>query len=330
MENSKILIIPPLHTGGGPGNAVSRITENFKILDISFTHNIFSFWNVALINVGTGIRVDIARALQFSRRIVYRVDGCYSQKVFDRQDRPWDVKYDKINKRITRFLKFSDFVIYQSNFTKNLLDLLYLRNSDYDIIPNGIDPDIFSPAETKVDRPVTIGCIATFRSNRIQQLLDIAIKIPFKHRFLLAGRMDEQCKYDLSKFNSNRYSHCTLDIRPPVIGDYHLVNLYREIDCFLHPFIGDTCSNSVIEALATGVPVVVPSWGGSSELIGDGGIIINQNPWENYQAYLNEFTEAISTISRKKDYYSSKARLRALNCYNIKKVTDKYLKALFP
>lgn len=329
MISKNVLIVPPIKLGGGPSNAVARIRDTLEYEKVGFTTNVLSRWNVALINVGTGIRFDVIRKLKFSRRLVYRVDGSFSKQTFVRQNRQWQSGFDQRNKRIALALEIADFVIYQSNFSKNNLDLLYKRlPGTYTIIPNGIDLTVFSPAnKIKSDIPV-LGCIGTFRENRILHLLDIAKTISFQHKLLLVGRMDQQCQHDLENYNQKDLAHCHLDVRPAVTGDYELVSLYREIDCFLHPVIGDTCSNAVIEALACGVPVVIPAWSGSSELIEEGGVIIQQSPWEDYQSYLQEYAQSAESVILNQASFSSLARNRACSAFDIHSIAASYRTAL--
>lgn len=329
LTEKAVLIVPFPQKGGGPGNAMSRVAQHLQNRGVFVTSNMVSRWNVALLNVGTGIRLDIIRLLRLSRRLVYRVDGCYSQLIFERQGRPWDAEYERINKRITLALRMADFVIYQSEFSKVLLDELHQRSpGTWAVVPNGIDLNVFLPTDNVRSVLPVLGCIGTFRANRVRHLLDIVSRVPFEHRLLLVGRMDDQCKRDLTEFSNQTAPHCTLDVRPPVVNDHQLIKLYQELDCFVHPIIGDTCSNAVIEALACGVPVIIPAWSGSSQLVGDGGIIIQQNPWQDYNIFTQACADAFANILKQRADYAHKARIQAVSQFDIKKTANVYYDAL--
>lgn len=328
-KRSKIVIVPPPQLGGGPSNAITRVTNQLEKVGIDVTHNIISTWNTALLNVGTGIRFDILRLVRLRRRVVYRVDGCYDKMIFSKQGREWSVNYDKINEKIKIALKTADHVIYQSTFSKNLLDGLHKRSSDsFSTIPNGINLEMFSSQSLDAKGSPTIGCIGTFRSNRIKTIVDIIRDLQVPHRLLLVGRMDEQCLSDLRQFSLVDRQYCQIEHVPHVIGDKELVPYYQQIDCFLHPVIGDTCSNAVTEALACGVPVILPAWSGSSELIGEGGIIIRQEPWADYATFVEEYRSAIMAILNNQKVYSEKARQRAVAAFNIVDIANAYRRAL--
>ena len=47
------------------------------------------------------------------------------------------------------------------------------------------------------------------------------------------------------------------------------------VDIFVSATIDDCCSNSIIEALASGVPVLAQDSGGNPELVKDGGLLFD-------------------------------------------------------
>lgn len=288
-----------------------------------------SRWEVALLNVGIGIRFDFLQLLQLGRRIVYRVDGSYVKEVFEREGNPWLPNYDRINSRIKIALQRCDHVVYQSEFSKRYLDHLYQRsNGAYSVIHNGVDLEVFKPRQSRVNDIPVIGCIGTFRLNRVHTIMDISRRIPFDHRLLLAGRMDEQSEAYLRSSREAHNQHCVLDLVPPVKGDNHLAVLHQMVDCYIHPVIGDTCANAVVEALACGVPVIVPRFGGTAEVVGDGGIQIDTPRWIDYGGFLNEFVTAIETVLTKHNQYSVQARDQAVRFLDVNLMAAKYRSAL--
>ena len=72
----------------------------------------------------------------------------------------------------------------------------------------------------------------------------------------------------------------------------------------------DTCSNSLIEALSCGLPVIALNSGGSPELIGKGGKIFNNN---------EELINCINDVSNNLSYYKSN-----INAFNINDVSNQY------
>jgi len=330
INNQHILIIPPPQIGGGASNAVLRCMEQFGRLGHKTTTNIFAPWHSALLNVGIGIRYDALRFLQFGRRIVYRVDGCYVEGIFEKEGNRWLPEYERINDRIKKALQASDFVIYQSIFSKNWLDRLFRRpTGTYDIIHNGVDIDIFSPNNRVRNQTPVIGCIGKFRHNRISIIIDISKRLKIKHRLLLVGRIDERSMSHLIEYQQS-VNHCSVEYIQPVTSDSELSKYHRLIDCFIHPALSDTCPNSIVEALASGTPPVVLESTGGSELVQMGGIVVKTPLWDDYEKFLDDFAASIIKILENWEHYSIKARQRAVDKLNIRDVAQKYLEALEP
>ena len=57
-----------------------------------------------------------------------------------------------------------------------------------------------------------------------------------------------------------------------VLRSKELADLLRASDAMVHAAVNDACSNSIIEALACGLPVVYRDSGGNRELAGDYGV----------------------------------------------------------
>jgi glycosyltransferase involved in cell wall biosynthesis len=326
----KVLVLPPPRFGGGPSNAILRILRVLEKKNFEFTTSYLSNWSVALVNVGIGIRLQLLEMVNLNRQYVYRVDGCFSKEIFARQDRPWDAAYDIQNQKIKKVLRKAGRVIYQSQFSKEILDeILYKREDRFAIIPNGVDLSVFSPAVGNAGTPPVLGCIGAFRSNRVKTILRIIERIKSPIKMLLVGRLDEECRRDLSNYHASPHTQKHIvEYVPPVAGEAKLVEYYRMIDCFLHPVIGDTCSNAVAEALACGVPVVLPDYSGSSGMVGMGGIRIMQSPWENYERYLDETACAVEKIIESRANYSRLARQQAVDYLDIEKTSENYAREI--
>ena len=325
----KILLIPWPKQGGGPSNAILRIMKCLRCKGHIITSNIFFDWKCTLLNVGLGVHFDLLKILRYNRKVIFRVDGCFSKEIFCKQNRKWVNKYENINKRIASAIKICDHVIYQSEFSKEFVDQLCRKEyQKYSIIPNGVDLNTFAPIDRKNNIRPVIGCIGTFRDNRISAILDICKQLDFEHDLLLVGKIDSVCRKDLQEFYNNNYAkenaNCNIVYVPQIICESDLVKFYQKIDCFIHPIIGDTCSNAVIESLACGVPVVLPRWCGSSYLLGKGGIAVESAPWENYRNYLGEFAESIKTVLNSKERFSLFARQQACEKFDVELVANMY------
>ncbi|MCP5303291.1 MAG: glycosyltransferase [Pseudomonadales bacterium] len=101
-------------------------------------------------------------------------------------------------------------------------------------------------------------------------------------------------------------------------------DLMRVMDIFVLPSKAEGISNTILEAMATGLPVVATDVGGNSQLILDGetGRLV---PKENPQALANalyEYLSQPSTIERQ----GQAARQRVLDCFSLDKMVSEYQK----
>ncbi len=97
---------------------------------------------------------------------------------------------------------------------------------------------------------------------------------------------------------------------------------------FVHPVMGDACPNVVAEALASGTPVVTPAFGGTSELVGDGGIIFETNPWVYDSNFIDSLTASVVSAIEKHPSLSIQARLEAEEKLDINRMLDNYLRVM--
>jgi len=94
------------------------------------------------------------------------------------------------------------------------------------------------------------------------------------------------------------------------------------MDAFAHASLFESCSNSLLEGLASGLPALYVDSGSNKELIGDHGVELTDDPAEaiqelrdNYQSLttsLTGTTESFS-ISHAADNYENVFRALAAN-----------------
>jgi len=137
--------------------------------------------------------------------------------------------------------------------TNNLLhDIASNVNPNSFMIPNGVDLDLFKPAEKKANRKFTAGFAgniwgpgAIYKGYNVyvQALVRIAPEIKMKN--LLHAH--------------SQIPHADMPEK-----------FYHKIDCLVLPSIGEGCSNVTTEALACGVPVIITKVGYHGEMLTDG------------------------------------------------------------
>jgi glycosyltransferase involved in cell wall biosynthesis len=156
--------------------------------------------------------------------------------------------------------------------------LLFMPSVSIDVIPNGVELDRFFPAGTEenseVIRLLTVGRLSV--TKRIEMLIDV---IEILHRtackisltIVGGGNMEQQ----LRKIVAERDLRDVIKITGRM-DSKKMPELYRQNDIFVSASMQEGMSNAMLEAMASGLPIVTTRCEGLSELIDGNGIIVEQ------------------------------------------------------
>lgn len=236
--------------------------------------------------------------------------------------------YDKSIKTIN---KLCDVTIHQSNYSRILWEegvqtifgrgvLLQPKRSL--IIPNGVNTNIFSREGDTIDLPGEIRILHVSASPNprkgLSTVLEIAnlLKENKKFVFFLIGNQanDPVCGSDISEFQN------VVSIGP-VMDREKLASYYRSVSIFLYPSIHDCSPNVILEAMASGLPIITEDSGGNGEMIRkttiNGGVFLRKkNPVFAMQTVLENIDTlrngALSIIDNNYRMETMKERYTAL------------------
>lgn len=146
-------------------------------------------------------------------------------------------------------------------------------------------------------------------------------------RLYIAGSMDAECTKVFQSFkvkmdpNVIYLGGCPNTKAPPM---FNYGNIY------LGPRMGSSSDNVIVEALASGLPVVCPKWGGNSEMIEHGltGAIVDGGHWNYDEKYVKNLADGVELVMSDLKSYQTRARQHAVKHLNIDLMIDKYLKAM--
>ncbi len=184
---------------------------------------------------------------------------------------------DELNARLRHVVQRARHVVYQSAFCKLAADR-YLGEppGSWEILHNAVDTTVFTPApEPPRGGAVLLLAGDQTASYRLETALRTLALLP-DARLLVTGTV----------FDSGRQLADELGLSERVLftGRYaqrEAPSIYRRAHLLLHPKVNDPCPNVVLEALASGLPVVHSQSGGTPELVGDAGIGIGSDTtWE--------------------------------------------------
>lgn len=340
LNSKRIYINKKPASKGGPEVFVSKFSAELAKKDIAVSYNHIRDCKAALILITSPGKSFFSKAKRYGIRTIGRIGGFYVPAYFNAntytppyQDRRLTDEKKAFNKQLADDLSEYDHVIYQSTFTKNMCDqYLWKRNAAFSIIHNGVDTKRFYPSENKKG-PLTLINAGTMRHEYIfNTLLPVFCELQKKItdiRLIIAGTMDTACSviYDEYRYKYPELFQKQVTYLGAVPND-KLPEVYRMADIYIHPRAGDWSPNSMIEALASGLPVVCAQWGGQSELIADAGIAVTAKPWDYSQDYIHGFITATSTIIQDLQVYKTNARNHAQKNLTLEKMTQGYLKAL--
>lgn len=213
----------------------------------------------------------------------------------------------KINS-LLKPMHLADFVVYQTEFTKRCAErFIGLFTGPSEIIINPVDTEKFKPREeTLLDNPFTIIMSGNhFESEErlrvsLEALRLLREKIPLK--LILIGKPD----FEMGETWIEKTGPFTQEEAP---------ELYRRGHLLLHLKYLDPCPTIVLEALASGLPVVGQGNGGMPELVNlESGILLSA-PEDFEKLHYPEASavaEAILKIREDLASYQRAARKQAL------------------
>jgi len=157
------------------------------------------------------------------------------------------------------------------------------------VIPNGVDTRKFAPSRNALARNTVRRSLGIADDQLVLMLVahDHALKgLPTLvrtagqlvgqghgiHLLVVGGSPSRQQLTQISRLQLGARTHLVGRIENPV-------PFYQAADIYVHPTRYDACSLSVLEALATGLPVITTRGNGAAELVVDGvcGYVVNDH-----------------------------------------------------
>jgi len=246
------------------------------------------------------IRPSVVRRLKRLKpmlKVAHRIDGAAA-------DYGSNPASDRIQARVNLL---ADVSIFQSEYSKySTREKFTVVAQDGPVIYNPVDIEQFAPGGVRRELPTgrpLVAC-ASWSVNRGKGTWRID-ELAARHQdvvFVLCGRFD------------------AVQARPNVVRMGHLTRegmaeTLRACDVFLNLSENDPCPNVVIEALASGLPILYKSSGGVPELVGDCGLPIDRS---TFRAALERMQSCLPEWKRR-------ARERAVGCFAPDRIFPAYL-----
>ena len=234
---------------------------------------------------------------------------------------------EAVNRPLRQALVAADHILYQSEFSKRSADrFLGERHGSWEVLHNAVDVERFTPAERTPELPPTLllGGDQT-QAYRLELALRTFALVLERHpgaRLLVTGRVVSDPAPLLAELG--------LGGRVDFSGEYaqrDAPGLFRRAHVLLHTKVLDPCPTLVVEAMASGLPVVYPASGGTVELVGDDAGVGVPHPesWERDEPPAPEaMASAIDRVLDGLPAYSAAARARAVERFALGSWLDRH------
>ena len=230
--------------------------------------------------------------------------------------------WEQTNEPLAELLRAADHVVYQSAFCKLSADrFLGEPQGDWELLHNPVDTELFTPEEGP-ERPLTLllggNQYQRYRFESALRAFEL-VRAEIDARLIVAGRISwhpEAPKARREALDSLERSPAGRDVE--LVGAFtqqEAPPLYRRADVLLHTKYNDPCPTVVLEAMASGLPVVYSASGGTPELVGpDAGIGVSAPlDWErDHPPDPAALADAVLSVAARREEFSRSARERAL------------------
>lgn len=304
---------------------------------LEITYNPSETSDALLVIAGTKKLIPLWRARRRGVRIVQRLDGIN-----------W--VHRRRNTGLRHFLRaeYGNFVLswirsqiaahilYQSEFTHRWWEDWYGKTDvPFSIVHNGVDLETYHPrgrGEPPRERKrllVVEGNLGGGYDMGLENAVHLAETLAEKYKFpmelMVVGKISERQKVLLES-----QAHIPISWAGAVPRE-RIPEIDRSAHLLFSADLNAACPNSVIEALACGLPVVAFDTGALNELVlGDSGRLVpyGGDPWKLEKPDIPALAEAAAEILRNESRFRLAARAHAEAALGLDRMVDSYLKFL--
>ncbi|MDD2920900.1 MAG: glycosyltransferase family 4 protein [Anaerolineales bacterium] len=330
---TKICIVPRVEGTGGMASFRLKFETGLRARGVDVTHNVDSSPDAILVIAGTRNLIPLVRARRRGIRIVQRLDGInWVQRI------RWTGARYHLRAEYGNFMlsfiraRFADRVIYQSQFIRKWWEDWYgAAKAPATVIINGVDLNTYNP-EGSHERPtdrfrllLLEGSLAGGLNSGLFYAVSIAEKLSAKYpmEVVVAGKVDEATQRKIQSKVPVKFLGTIPREQVPALARSSSMMYCAEVN--------PPCPNSVIEALACGLPVIGFDSGALKELVGaDAGCVVayGANAWKLETPDIESLAIEAGKILDNQNQFRASARSRAESNFGLDKMTDAYLKIL--
>jgi glycosyltransferase involved in cell wall biosynthesis len=245
--------------------------------------------------------------------------------------------WELVNRPRARLLHEADHVVYQTAFCKRSADRFYgERAGRWEILPNPVDTERFHPPADRSRRPLTLllggNQYQRYRLEAALRAFALVRRERRDARLLVAGALS--FAPDGAAEAARLAADLDLGGAVEFPGPYtqaEAPELFRRADLLLHTKVNDPCPTIVLEAMASGLPVVYSASGGTPELVGDDAGVGVPTPLDWDRDTVPEPAELAAAVEQAAERHAelgAAARARAVELFDARGYVERH-RALF-
>jgi glycosyltransferase involved in cell wall biosynthesis len=226
-------------------------------------------------------------------------------------------------------------IVYQSRFVQSWWERIYGPGpSNKRVIHNGVDLDLFRPDKTNQPSKDRISILMVEGNLEGGYELGIESAVALADglqsgkssvELIIAGQVDPKLA---AKWNQKR--KVKIDW-VGVIPNEQLPQLYGKAHLLFSGDLNAACPNSVIEAMACGLPVLAFDTGALSELVTESAgkvIPYGGDPWKLDPPNISALVEGATVILKDQPSFRTAARAHAEQAFSLDRMVDAYIGAM--
>jgi len=189
--------------------------------------------------------------------------------------------------------------------------LRFLPEAQIQVIPNGVDLERFRPAEKRtsasdVIRLVTVGRLsATKRIEILIEAVEILLKLKKSVRLRIVGGGSQQVR--LRKIIAEKDLTDAVEMTGRLDSD-DMPQVYRNSDIYISATMQEGMSNAMLEAMASGLPIITTECEGLTELVANNGIIVEKADGRSLAEAVQTFMDDNSVYEKMREAARKRAK----------------------
>jgi len=343
MSNPSICILPRLEGLGGPISFQSRLAEGLLARGYGVHHDPGDPNCIAILVIGGTNRLwELWRARRRGVRIVQRLNGM--NWLHRKQPTPLlaYLRAERSNLLLAGIRRLmADRIVYQSRFASDWWRTRYRSvRAPGQIIYNGVDLHQYTPQGSGCPPADRIRLLmvegrllssnrqglenAVALANRLSQMEEWPVEL------MVVGEVSEELKNRYSPAESTPARQSLIQWIGAVRRE-EIPQIDRSAHLLFSADLNAACPNSVIEALACGLPIVAFATGSLPELLeGEAGRVVpyGGNYWNLEPPDIPALAVAAHAILCDLPRYRQNARIRAEQVFDVNRMVERYLEVL--